>query len=355
MTGRETLIWGLSSGSVVFKTTAMPANRNERAWHLQQRPIRLPHVHRGPVTAVTSVQESMEDGNAVEIYVTASSDGRIGVHRVRNSLPTETHLSKPLELAIRGDERESITSLAAFSSGSRDLLFGTSFGAIRLLQAESSPSNPVLQCESAVRSISFDQRTSCALVQAEDGLAFFRFDVTTQRALRMSPPDHIDGSSVLTCVTPCFDVGDGNPVHDASMPFVVAGDAHGRVFFWPWVGDASLPSRSFQASRFKISALAVSDAILVVGSVDGSYRAFDLLALRLIRVFKGHASKLSTTSILNTVRNEQETRRWAVNSLLATNDTLLAAIGGRILAWHTGDRKAKASTPSKKPRRSKRK
>ncbi|KAL8277170.1 hypothetical protein RQP46_010418 [Phenoliferia psychrophenolica] len=118
--------------------------------------------------------------------------------------------------------------------------------------------------------------------------------------------------------------------------YVVAGDVQGRVFVWDWEAEATgeliEPRRSVQGFQSKVTALAVSDAAIFVGCLDGSLRVYDTLTSTLLRTFKDRAaSRLPARMLAQGLIDDED--RWRVSAILASRDSVIAAIGGRVLAW----------------------
>lgn len=153
--------------------------------------------------------------------------------------------------------------------------------------------------------------------------------------------------------------------------FVVAGDELGRVLVWDW--DAEVPTQEdgvvlprmiFAGVDSRVTTLEVTQALVFVGtcvhscaqftvlitddlhcssSLDGTVRAFDPLTSRTLRTFKDRsAPRLPARMLAAGLLDANDEERWMVSHIRATTDAVVAAIGGRIVAWRLG------TEPSKK-------
>ncbi|GEM12605.1 F-box and WD repeat domain containing protein [Rhodotorula toruloides] len=140
--------------------------------------------------------------------------------------------------------------------------------------------------------------------------------------------------------------------------YVAAGDKDGRVFLWSWEakqseeeqerGNLVAPSVQIQGleidgggSASKVTALDLTEAGVFVGGLDGTLRFYSTLGtthlLQLpIRSFRDrtaprHPSRMLARGLIA----DDEENRWLVSHLRASRDAVVAAIGGRILAWRT--------------------
>ncbi|KAK4046844.1 hypothetical protein OIO90_006420 [Microbotryomycetes sp. JL221] len=127
-------------------------------------------------------------------------------------------------------------------------------------------------------------------------------------------------------------------------PYVIAGDAHGRTFIWNWSAayDAAskepiLPQRMIQGFETRVTALAVTEAIVFVGGLDGTVRCYDILTSTLLRTFKDRsAPRLPSRMLAQGLMDADEEERWRVSHIRASRDAMVAAVGGRIIAWKIG-------------------
>ncbi|KAK4049923.1 hypothetical protein OIV83_003747 [Microbotryomycetes sp. JL201] len=143
-------------------------------------------------------------------------------------------------------------------------------------------------------------------------------------------------------------------------PFVVGGDAHGRTFIWDWLADEPseagiiVPHRMIQGFESRVTALAVTEAVVFVGSLDGTVRCFDILTSTLLRTFKDRAApRLPSRMLAQGLIADED--RWQVSHIRASRDAMVAAVGGRIIAWKIGiDAKRKSHAVGKLSARSER-
>ncbi|GAA6055815.1 hypothetical protein JCM3770_004773 [Rhodotorula araucariae] len=138
--------------------------------------------------------------------------------------------------------------------------------------------------------------------------------------------------------------------------YVAAGDADGRVYLWDWEarhsedehdrGEVVPPAVHIQGLEIeggspasKVTALELTDVGVFVGGLDGALRFYSTLgAPHLveppIRAFRDrsaprHPSRLLAQGLVAPVDEE----RWLVSHVRANRDAVVAAIGGRVLAW----------------------
>ncbi|GAA5926228.1 hypothetical protein JCM1841_001162 [Sporobolomyces salmonicolor] len=149
--------------------------------------------------------------------------------------------------------------------------------------------------------------------------------------------------------------------------FVVAGDGVGRVFLWDWEADVAEeganerivePVKMVQGleiegggSASKITALELTEAGAFVGSVDGTLRFYSTLGPSHtpqppIRSFRDRSAPRHPSRMLaQGLVAEDDEERWLVSHIRANKEAVVAAIGGRVLAWRTSsDVRRKAGT-----------
>ncbi|GAA5955692.1 hypothetical protein JCM3765_001822 [Sporobolomyces pararoseus] len=138
--------------------------------------------------------------------------------------------------------------------------------------------------------------------------------------------------------------------------FVVAGDFEGRVYLWDWNADSTEregeivePSKIVQGLEIpegggkasKVTALETTEAGVFVGGLDGTLRFYSTLgspsaAQPPVRTFRErsaprHPSRMLAQGLIP----EDDEERWLVSHIRANRDCVVAAIGGRVLAWRT--------------------
>lgn len=148
--------------------------------------------------------------------------------------------------------------------------------------------------------------------------------------------------------------------------FVVAGDKEGRVFIWNWEEDVREkrtmleviePTKMIQGFSTKVTSLAVTETSILVGScvdnffvfrfveflilfadpllhnrLDGALRCYDTLTSTLLRTFKDRAASRLPARMLNAGLIDDESS-WRVSMIHANRDSVVAAVGGKILSW----------------------
>lgn len=149
--------------------------------------------------------------------------------------------------------------------------------------------------------------------------------------------------------------------------YVAAGDLEGRVYLWDWEakqsddererGDVVPPSKRVQgleiveggaSASSKVTALEIGEVGVFVGGLDGTLRFYSSLGPSHllsppVRSFRDrtaprHPSRMLAQGLVA----EDEEERWLVSHVVASRDAVVAAIGGRILAWRmTSDTKRK--------------
>ncbi|SGY29304.1 BQ5605_C002g01039 [Microbotryum silenes-dioicae] len=140
----------------------------------------------------------------------------------------------------------------------------------------------------------------------------------------------------------------GHPSSDTQQPggsssfgrrkYVVAGDASGRVHTWDWDVDSTDakvdPHQTTLTSDSRVTALEVTEAMIFVGSLDGTVRCYDALTRSLLRTFKDRTAPRMPARMLAAGQidaNDEE--RWSVSHIRASREAVVAAIGSRVLAW----------------------
>ncbi|GAA5881620.1 hypothetical protein JCM16303_005512 [Sporobolomyces ruberrimus] len=136
--------------------------------------------------------------------------------------------------------------------------------------------------------------------------------------------------------------------------FVVAGDNEGRVYLWDWnteaaPGEVVAPVKMVQGLEIpegggnasKITALEVTEAGVFVGGLDGTLRFYSTLGdastpQPAVRTFRDRSAPRHPSRMLaqGLIADDDE-ERWLVSHIRANRDCVVAAIGGRILAWRT--------------------
>ncbi|SCV73115.1 BQ2448_7040 [Microbotryum intermedium] len=120
--------------------------------------------------------------------------------------------------------------------------------------------------------------------------------------------------------------------------FVVAGDASGCVHAWDWDVNATEPNvdahRTVPTSDSRVTALELTEAMLFVGSLDGTVRCYDSLTSSLLRTLKDRTAPRMPARMLAAGQidaNDEE--RWSVSHIRASREAVVAAVDNRVLAW----------------------
>ena len=137
-----------------------------------------------------------------------------------------------------------------------------------------------------------------------------------------------------------------------TSPFVVVGDALGRVHVFPW--DAEPDAHGFVGPRAqlqsagmatKVTSLAVTELLVFVGGLDGVVRAYDPLtpALGPVRLFRERSAGRHAARVLGAgqATAEQE-QRYGVLQIAATRSQVVASVGQKLIAWRIGEGAASA-------------
>ncbi|GAA5948702.1 hypothetical protein JCM10213_004389 [Rhodosporidiobolus nylandii] len=137
--------------------------------------------------------------------------------------------------------------------------------------------------------------------------------------------------------------------------YVAAGDAEGRVYLWDWQaqqgdeererGDVVEPSVRVQGLEVeegretgKVTALEVGEVGVFVGGLDGTLRLYSPLSTSSapapVRTFRDRTAPRHPRGALAAgLIPADEEERWLVSHIRASRDAVVAAIGGRVLAW----------------------
>ncbi|GAA5855447.1 hypothetical protein JCM9279_005480 [Rhodotorula babjevae] len=153
--------------------------------------------------------------------------------------------------------------------------------------------------------------------------------------------------------------------------YVAAGDAEGRVYLWDWEvrqseeeqerGDVVGPGKQVQATEIedgggqasKVTALELTDVGVFIGGLDGTLRFYSSLGSSTalsppVRSFRDRSAPRHPSRLLaqGLVAGDEE-ERWLVSHVRANRDAVVAAIGGRVLAWRVSSEvKKKAGKPT---------
>ncbi|PWN87145.1 hypothetical protein FA10DRAFT_289217 [Acaromyces ingoldii] len=154
---------------------------------------------------------------------------------------------------------------------------------------------------------------------------------------------------------------DSSPSPEAALfaerKYVCAGTKNGRVVFWDWrnrLGDDETfvpASLSLDAHHTSITALDLTEHVVIVGCSDGTIKAFCPLTGSLVRTFNDRTATRHPARMLAAGElSDDEASRFVVTSLVAGTETVVAAIGAQVLAWRA--EKVKSSGGNKRGPRS---
>lgn len=165
----------------------------------------------------------------------------------------------------------------------------------------------------------------------------------------------------------------------AERKYVVAGTKSGGVLVWLWDSDGVAldeeeqtrwqgrprnalhrgdrqvkPALVLGGHHAAITALEITNLLVLAGSLDGTVKAFCPLTGALLRTFNDrtatrHPARLLAAGALS----EDEAQRWTVKQIIASSDSVVAAIGPNVLAWRCDPankkqpRKANAGKPAR--------
>ncbi|BGP51368.1 hypothetical protein JCM10450v2_007306 [Rhodotorula kratochvilovae] len=181
--------------------------------------------------------------------------------------------------------------------------------------------------------------------------------VASNGAVSFFPPPLSRSTSELSLSRPDSPAPEVEPsARFGRRKYVAAGDVDGRVYLWDWEarqsederdrGDVVPPAAQIQGleiegggSASKVTALELTDVGAFVGGLDGALRFYSTLGAPSlleppIRAFRDrsaprHPSRLLAQGLVAPAEEE----RWLVSHVRANRDAVVAAIGGRVLAW----------------------
>ena len=198
------------------------------------------------------------------------------------------------------------------------------------------------------------------LVFCSQGSAFERLDIEREADKQVvitscvfSTPD----KSTITILRPDFDVvhPKGSIGLYAERRFVCAGTSEGKVIIWDW--DAT-PDREkadawciLDGHHTIITAIDVTAHVVVIGCSDGTIKAFDPLTGQHIRTFNDRTATRHPARMLAAGElTEEEASRFNVSQIIVGPDTLVASIGGQVLAWKAEKLRSKTGRKLAAPR-----
>lgn len=129
------------------------------------------------------------------------------------------------------------------------------------------------------------------------------------------------------------------PALFSERKYVCAGTKDGKLIIWDWEAEAkegeSIQAWScLDAHHMSITALDVTEHAIVVGSSDGTIKAFCPLSGQLIRTFNDRSATRHPARMLATGQlTDEEASRYHVGQIIAGKETIVACIGSQVLAW----------------------
>ncbi|GAA5962302.1 hypothetical protein JCM8115_004287 [Rhodotorula mucilaginosa] len=323
------------------------------------------------------VMAPLEPGRAVDVLVmdlaTTTTTTTTQTSSSGASSPFSSPMAAPLSLLVHQTESRRFcryhldalsTSRTVFGHPGEDELAGLTAFAIDFDDASPLPASASGFATPAESKVVFPVRPSADLSRTVSSAS------TTTGAVSPTPPALSRSSSIASLSLPPF-----QPVRHHAVgsrfgrrKFVAAGDAHGRVYLWDWeakqdeaerereeiVGPAALVQGleiEGGASASKVTALELTEAGLFVGGLDGTLRFYSTLGTSHlvqppIRSFRDrtaprHPSRMLAQGLVA----EDEEERWLVSHIRASRDAVVAAIGGRVLAWKISSNDVKKKGP----------
>ncbi|KAI9061901.1 hypothetical protein FKP32DRAFT_1575110 [Trametes sanguinea] len=346
--GTGKILWGYRNGEVAV-TTAVRVMDNNRASAARLIRCRLGDCHEGAVETV-AWDRSVDSPS---FCVTGGADGRVKLWDAKSSLRCLWTSNKgptlvpdpPVKLAV--DLQRGIVS-AALRSG--NIVVWTGFPSLSLESADLTapqprelrippPTIPVAPGSSPFESLPLEILDLRISPQGDHPslLVAYRHSPQLHR-LTWVPSANVfertllgDPSGVLiSAILPVWASRQGE------RSFVIAGDELGTVSIFPWnerppqssaSGVAFVsPLQQFTAHEDgSITALAWNSTVLVTGSSRGTTNVWDALTFSPLRSLASPATKPAAGA------------EWdRVSQILLERDTLLVAVGSRVMAWKAG-------------------
>lgn len=144
------------------------------------------------------------------------------------------------------------------------------------------------------------------------------------------------------------------PALFSERKYVCAGTNDGKLAIWDWEAEAK-DGEDIQAwscldtHHMSITALDVTEHAIVIGSSDGTIKAFCPLSGRLIRTFNDRSATRHPARMLATGQlTDEEASRYHVGQIIAGKETIVACIGSQVLAWRAERLRSNKSNAGKK-------
>ncbi|PWN34306.1 uncharacterized protein FA14DRAFT_174002 [Meira miltonrushii] len=131
----------------------------------------------------------------------------------------------------------------------------------------------------------------------------------------------------------------GGPALFSERKYVCGGTKDGKLIIWDWEAESKEGEdiqawSCLDAHHMGITALDVTEHAIVVGSSDGTIKAFCPLSGQLIRMFNDRSATRHPARMLASGQlTEEEASRFHVGQIIAGKETIVACIGSQVLAW----------------------
>jgi hypothetical protein len=197
------------------------------------------------------------------------------------------------------------------------------------------------------------------LVFCSQGSAFERLDIEKEadkEAMITSCIFTTPDKSTITTLRPDFEVvhPKGSIGLFAERRFVCAGTSEGKVIIWDWDTPAQERADAWcilDGHHTVITAIDVTAHVVVIGCSDGTIKAFDPLTGQHIRTFNDRTATRHPARMLAAGElTDEEASRFNVSQIIAGPDTLVASIGGQVLAWKAEKLRSKTGRKMAAPR-----
>lgn len=146
----------------------------------------------------------------------------------------------------------------------------------------------------------------------------------------------------------------GGPALFSERKYICAGTKDGKLIIWDWETEAKEGENiqawsCLDAHHMSITAIDVTEHAIVIGSSDGTIKAFCPLSGQLIRTFNDRSATRHPARMLATGQlTEEEASRFHVGQIIAGKETIVACIGSQILAWRAERLRNNKTNPAKK-------
>lgn len=182
-----------------------------------------------------------------------------------------------------------------------------------------------------------------ALPSKEDRLTCARPDFDVSQPLER-PTNTIGLVTTVSAHSGVPPISHGSRSHATTLfterKYVCAGTQRGRLIVWDWDQEADGLSGEIgaylclDAHHASITAIDMTQHAIVLGSSDGTIKAFCPLSGQLLRTFNDRTATRHPARMLAAGQlTEEQSSRFYVTQIIASEDTIVAAIGSQVLAW----------------------